>query len=354
MFSGMFRRRQPADLPAAAESVGSYEVPLYTNAAYYPNWRIYKKQPPSSLRLGFISHVFYAFACDEWADTQMPVDGTEGCLRAFVQLKQQYSKMKIILSVGGGGKGSENFAAVAHSRSRVETFLRSARAVVDQFGLDGIDVDWEHPADSKQGKDYVRLLAKLREVLPAPRYVLTTCLPAGQWALRNIDLSAAQQYLDMVNLMAYDFSGPWEAETGHQAQLYGSPISGYSAVEYVLSQGVPARKLILGVPVYGRSFLGSNGPGQRYTGTGGEDGVFDYSDLPRPGAQESHDKQAGAASCVGADGGFVTYDVPATVRQKAQFVISSKLGGLFYWHICSDARGPRSLIETGYNTLHDM
>lgn len=69
----------------------------------------------------------------------MPVDGTEGCLRAFVQLKQQYSKMKVILSVGGGGKGSENFPAVAHSRALVETFIRSARALVDEFGLDGID-----------------------------------------------------------------------------------------------------------------------------------------------------------------------------------------------------------------------
>lgn len=215
-------------------------------------------------------------------------------------------------------------------------------------------VDWEHPADPKQGKDYVRLLSKLREVLPAPRYVLTSCLPAGQWALRHIDLAAAQTHLDMINLMAYDFSGPWEAETGHQAQLYGSPISGYSAVDYVLSQGVPSRKIILGVPVYGRSFLGSNGPGQRYTGTGGEDGVFDYRDLPRPEAQEYHDKEAGAASCVGPDGGFVTYDIPATVQQKAEFVTSSRLGGLFYWHICSDARGPRSLIETGYNTLHEM
>ena len=171
----------------------------------------------------------------------MPVDGAEGCLRAFVQLKQQYSKMRVILSVGGGGKGSENFAAVAHSHSRVETFVRTARELVDQFGIDGIDskaaylldsdtsrmhmtndicyaVDWEHPSDSKQGKDYVRLLARLREVLPAPRYVLTTALPAGQWALRNIDLAAAQKHLDMINLMTYDFAGPWESETGHQAQ----------------------------------------------------------------------------------------------------------------------------------------
>lgn len=214
-------------------------------------------------------------------------------------------------------------------------------------------VDWEHPADSRQGKDYVRLLVKLRESLPAPQYFLATCLPAGQWALQNIKLAAAQKHIDMINLMAYDFAGPWDPETRHQAQLYGSPTSGSSAVDYALMQGVSPKKVILGIPVYGRSFLGSNGPGQRYTGSGGEDGVFDYRDLPRPGAQEYHDQQAGASSCVGGDGGFVTYDTPATVQQKAEFVTSSKLGGLFYWHICSDARGSRSLIETGYNSLHD-
>ncbi|CAG7933835.1 unnamed protein product [Penicillium olsonii] len=381
--SSLFRRRAGRD--PATES--HYEVPLYTNAAYYPNWRIYRKEPPSSLRLGFISHVFYAFAwvredgtvylSDEWADTQMPVDGTEGCLRAFAQLKQQYSKMRVVLSVGGGGKGSENFAEVSNSRSKTDTFVRTARGLVDQFGIDGIDseipssrpkdnrrkleylltiftVDWEHPSNSKQGKDYVRLLARLREALPAPRYVLTTALPAGQWALKNIDLSAAAKYLDMINLMTYDFAGPWAPETGHQAQLYGSAVSGDSSVSYVLSQGVSRRKIILGVPVYGRSFLGSNGPGQRYTGNGGEEGVFDYRDLPRPGTQEYHDPRIGAGSCVGADGGFVTYDTPGTVKQKAEFVTSEKLGGLFYWHVCSDARGPRSLIETGYNTLHEM
>jgi chitinase len=76
---------------------------------------------------------------DEWADTQMPVDGAEGCLRAFVQLKQQYSQMRVVLSVGGSGKGSENFAAVAHNRSTLDTFVRTARGLVDQFGLDGID-----------------------------------------------------------------------------------------------------------------------------------------------------------------------------------------------------------------------
>ncbi|OJJ47922.1 hypothetical protein ASPZODRAFT_158776 [Penicilliopsis zonata CBS 506.65] len=354
-----------------------YEVPFFVNAAYYPNWRVYRKQPPSSLRLGFISHVFYAFAwvkpdgtvylSDEWADTQMPIDGTQGCLRAFTQLKQQYSKMKVILSIGGGGKGSENFAAVANDVQRVETFVKTAKELVHQFGLDGLDIDWEHPSDSQQGKDYLYLLARLRQGLPSPRYVLSICLPAGEWVLRHINLTAAQEYVDLINIMAYDFTGPWTSETGHQSQLY-SPITGsgsageaaspspscHSVVSYVLGQGVNPKKLLLGIPTYGRSFLGSTSIGQPYTAPGGEDGTFDYRDLPRPGATEQYDEAAGAAYCTGGDGGFVSYDTPRTVSQKAKFVTKLKMAGLFYWHIGADARGPRSLIETGYNTLHDM
>lgn len=58
MFSQMFRRRPQAVDPAPEDQA----VPIYINSAYWASWTIYRKQPPSSLRLGFISHVFYAFA----------------------------------------------------------------------------------------------------------------------------------------------------------------------------------------------------------------------------------------------------------------------------------------------------
>lgn len=69
----------------------------------------------------------------------MPVDGTQGCLRSFAQLKMQHTGLKVILSVGGGGKGSENFAQVARNPKAVANFVASARQLVDQFQLDGID-----------------------------------------------------------------------------------------------------------------------------------------------------------------------------------------------------------------------
>lgn len=113
-------------------------------------------------------------------------------------------------------------------------------------------------------------------------------------------------------------------------------------------------KVLLGVPVYGRSFLGTNNIGQVPHGAGGEEGVFLYKDLPRPGAsQEIVDEVVGAAYSVGGDGGFVTYDNPETVKIKANYVKQKGLGGIFFWTGAADVRsGERSLIETSYVTLH--
>lgn len=223
-------------------------------------------------------------------------------------------------------------------------------------------VDWEHPANPQQGDNYIQLLAALRVSLPSPSFILTSALPAGEWALRNINLSQASNHLDFINLMAYDFSGPWTTLCGHQAQLdtpahpYSSDaiISCRSAVTYLRSKGVPSTKILLGIPAYGRSFLGATKVGDPYVGHGGEEGTYEYQILPRPGAQEWVDQQVGAAFCVGGDGGFVSYDNPQTVQLKAQFAKQQRLGGLFYWTGTADTKGPRSLVEAGYNSLHDL
>ena len=230
------------------------------------------------------------------------------------------------------------------------------------YGTDLCPVDWEHPSNPQEGADYILLLDATRNFLPSPTYTMTTALPAGQWALANINIGMASTYVNFINLMAYDFSGSWSDATGHQAQLYtpqrphshAATISGHAAVAYMYSQNVPLRKILLGIPTYGRSFLGADGIGQAYLGHAGEEGTFDYHSLPRPGAQELVDREAGGAYCISEDGGFVTYDNPETVQMKASYVKATRLGGLFYWTGTGDTRGPRSLVETGYNALHDL
>ncbi len=291
------------------------------------------------------------------ADAQLDVDGSRGCLGSLAAIKQRTPHLKVILSIGGA-ESSQNFAAVAASAALRDNFGRSARGLVAASDLDGIDskstirlylhtceavcyrtieskadmciiVDWEHPCDAQQGRDFLSLLATVRLHLPNDEYLLTAALPAGYWVLQHIDLYRAQEYLDFINLMAYDFYGPWTPTAGHHAQLYPGntgELSGSVAVDYVKSTGFPAKKILLGIPAYGRSFLGANGPGETCRGYGGEEGSFEYRDLPRPGTEERVDNARVAASCVGGDGGFVSYDNPQTVTVKGRYCKAEQLG----------------------------
>jgi chitinase len=92
--------------------------------------------------------------------------------------------------------------------------------------------------------------------------------------------------LDFVNLMAYDFSGSWDQKAGHQANLFHSqqdpgctPFSADKAVKDYISYGIPAEKIVLGMPLYGRAFCNTSGPGHHYQGNGEgswEAGIWDY------------------------------------------------------------------------------
>lgn len=272
-----------------------------------------------------------------------------------MHLKQKHPHLQVILSIGGGNS-PEVFPVVASSTLLRDNFARSARGLVEASGLDGIDIAWEYPCDAKQGYDFLALLAAVRIHLPEDQFILTAALPANKAVLQFIDLAVISDYLDFVNLMAYDFFGAWTPKSGHHAQLYNiskDETSGSSGVSYLMSHGFPAQKILLGIPTYGRSFLHATGPGQKFRGGGGDDGTFEYNQLPRKGCKEVVDKRHVAAQCIGADGGFVTYDNPDTVKVKAGFCKQKGLGGLFYWNGPADSKDKsRSLIAAGFRALH--
>jgi hypothetical protein len=165
--------------------------------------------------------------------------------------------------------------------------------------------------------------------LSEEQYILTAALPANKAVLQWINLGQAALYLNFINLTAYDFFGAWTPRTGHQSQLYAmskDETSGSTGVGYLMQAGVPGKKILLGIPLFGRSFLHATGTGQKFKGVGGEDGSFEYKDLPRRSTREQVDKRSVAAQCVGGDGGFVTYDNPDTVKMKAAFCKQKGLG----------------------------
>ncbi|KAI6087199.1 glycoside hydrolase family 18 protein [Hypoxylon rubiginosum] len=342
----------------------------FINAVYYPSWRVYKGFPPSSLQLDCINQIFYAFTrlnsdgtlrpLDEFSDFTKAVDGEKGCLRALAKLKQQKPDLKTLVSIGGGS-GSAEFPAVAADPARRATFARECREFVDKHHLDGVDIDWEHPHTPEQGESFIDLLGALRETLPSPQYLITTALPTGEYCLKNINMRKAAKLLDSLNLMGYDFHGPWTDVSGHHAQLNaqsGSHVyptlrnSCHRGVDYLVSKGFPKYKIILGVPVYARSFAGAHGIGQPFVSAA----EIEYYELPNDWVSTANvDRDAGAASYVDSSPGgkgFVSFDVPDTVRQKADYVNANGLGGLFYWTGVGDRRGSESLVQAGYERLN--
>ncbi|KAH8653340.1 glycoside hydrolase superfamily [Xylariales sp. PMI_506] len=345
----------------------------FVNGVYYPCWRVYRGHPPSSLQLNAITHVYYAFIrlnedgtlrfLDEHADCVKPVDGEQGCLTALSKLKSLKPSLKTLVSIGGGS-GSAEFPVVAANPMARNTFAKSCRDFVTTWAMDGVDIDWEHPETRQDGCNYIALLAELRKVLPAPRFIVTTSLPVGQYCLKHIDLNMASRLLDYLNLMCYDFNGPWTDVSGHQAQLLPPPgdaeaiyptlrNSGHGGVVYLLSRGFPANKIVLGIPVYARSFSGANGIGQPFM-TADE---MEYNELPPEWIRNATvNIITGAASFVDRSNngkGFISFDVPATVQRKAGYVKEMELGGLFYWNGVGDVSGHGSLVKAGYQTLNN-
>jgi chitinase len=254
--------------------------------------------------------------------------------------------------------------------------------------MDGLDIDWEYPANAQEAQDYVDLLKTCRAAMDSyaakyakgHHFLLTIAAPAGPKNYDVLDIEAMDPLLDAWHIMAYDYAGSWDSTSGHQANLFHSEsnpeatkFSTERAVRDYIARGVPSRKIVLGLPLYGRQFENTEGPGKPYNGIGsegslqGQPGIWLYRDLPRPGAEEFYDEEAGAAysfqNGTGSgwtgwnkntnskgrinkygEGTMVSYDTLTSARRKVEYLLENKLGGAVFWEAAGDKKGDESLV----------
>ncbi|KAK7928501.1 Chitinase [Apiospora marii] len=187
-------------------------------------------------------------------------------------------------------------------------------------------------------------------------------MPAGHEKYTKLPLFDMAQIVDAFNLMAYDYAGSSSLLSAHQANLYpnprnleSTPFSTDAAIVDYIAVGVPRSKIILGMPLYGRAFENTPGPGEPYSGVGKgswEDGVWDYKALPRSHLDPQNDIIAGATyTHDNTSQQLISYDTPDMVRTKVNYLKSKGLGGSMFWEASGDRNDTESLIRTSYSSL---
>ncbi|KAI6452342.1 Chitinase 4 [Pyricularia oryzae] len=359
------------------------------NVAYFVNWGIYGRNfHVQNVSADKVTHLLYAFAnlrddgtvvggdieadiskhypTDSWNDVG---NNAYGCVKQLYKLKKANRHVKVLLSIGGW-TWSTNFPSAASSEANRNRFASTAVGLMKDWGFDGLDIDWEYPADATQGQNMVLLLQAVRDALdayaaqhaPGYHFLLTIASPAGPTHYQKMQLGQLAGVVDKMYLMAYDYAGAWDATSGHQANIFPSgsnptstPFSTDRAVADYMAAGVPPSKIVLGMPIYGRTFQNTDGPGGAYSGTGPgswENGIWDYKALPRPGATELYDAATGATwSYDAARREMVTYDTADNVRRKVDWARARGLGGSMFWELSGDRSDGASLVGTSAASL---
>ncbi|KAM5448794.1 Chitinase 4 [Microsporum canis] len=364
--------------------------PGLKTVGYFTNWGIYgRNYQPADIPANHLTHILYSFANvrpetgevylsdtysdlekhypeDSWNDTG---NNVYGCIKQLFLLKKQHRHFHTLLSIGGWTYSS-NFAAPASTSQGRETFARSAVKLVADLGFDGIDIDWEYPKDATEAQNFVLLLEATRyeldkfsaEVVRRPdggRLLLTVAAPCGESNYAQLRMAEMDRYLDFWNMMCYDFAGSWGSTAGHQANLYLSrdnPASTAFSIDAALNAymagGVHPSKIICGLPLYGRAFEQTDGPGKPFQGVGEgswENGIWDYNALPKDGAEEYNDEYLVASwSYSASQRKMISYDTPLITWKKTEYIRQTGLGGAMWWELSGDhpINHERSLIKT--------
>lgn len=318
-----------------------------------------------------LTHILYAFAdvnpdtgavflTDSWADEQIHYEGDSwdegghnlyGNFKALYKLKRDNRHLKLSLSIGGWTY-SPHFAPMADDAGKRAKFVSSSVDLVKDYGLDGLDIDWEYPKDASQAQAYVDLLKELRQALDhlhdqmdpqGSRFELTIAAPAGPDNYKVLKVKEMDQYLDFWNVMTYDLAGSWDSVAGHQANLYPASDKSLSvdgALKHYLEAGVHPCKVVMGIPLYGRGFEHTDGVGKPFQGGGQgtwEAGVYDYKKLPPTGAKEFFDpKLVAAGSYDSSKKTLISYDTLQSVQVKLDYINKKNLGGVMVWDLTSD------------------
>lgn len=339
----------PAPSPTPASAV---------KAGYWPAGR-WATFPTSAINTSYFTHIYYAFVEPDPTTYRLNITQLDDQLLATfaTTLRNKQPPTKALLSIGGGASNSIAFAKMANSAANRAAFIDSTIAVARNYGLDGLDLDWEFPRNQEEMNNLGTLFSEWRAALDKEaattgrqRLLLTAAVYfAAKFILadnRIYPATSISENLDWVNAMCFDYRGAWDpSATGAPAALFDpkSRVSTSFGLKSWVDSGVPPKKVVMGLPLYGRTWKlrdpTVHGIGAPAVGAGPGNGVLIFSTLvdyiAKNNATVVYDGTTiSAYSYTGT--AWIGYDDVKSVTEKIDYAQGMGLAGYFFWALGYD------------------
>ena len=264
---------------------------------YMPSWAGNVNQ----VQYSKLTHINYAFLLPTATGGLQAIDNPAK-LQSLVSTAHA-NNVKVLISVGGWNDGNDSgFEGLAANGTHRNNFVTNIINFVNQYGLDGVDIDWEYPDPGASANNYITLMTQLSTEMHNRGKLLTGAIVGTGGA--SI-LNSAFALVDFYNLMAYDYNN-----FDHSTYSYAS-----QSINYWRGRGLPAAKIVLGVPFYGRPTWES------------------FAQLIARGANPYADVFDN-----------VGYNGITTIKQKTNLAFDQG-SGVMIWELSQDATGANSLLS---------
>jgi GH18 family chitinase len=191
-------------------------------------------------------------------------------------------------------------------------FIQNLKAIVDEYQLDGADIDWEYPDPGESSQNFLALIRELRTAMP-DKLLTTAVVSYGDDNGLGIP-AASFELFDFVNIMTYD--GP----------DHGSMEQFENGLAYWSGRGLPKEKIVMGVPFYG-------------------DPNMPYFKLVKA------DPAAAQMDAYEYYGTTFHYNGIPTIQSKTRMAMD-RASGIMFWALDHDTQGELSLVNAIYQTVH--
>lgn len=273
---------------------------------YFPSW----SGDVNTIQYNKVTHINYSFLLPNPDGSLRNLDGGGARLQSLVQ-KAHSAGVKVLIAVGGWNDGDDSaFRSLAANSGYRSNFVSNVVNFVNQYHLDGVDIDWEYPNGNEVGS-FRLLMQQLSSALHSRGKLLSAAVTAND-SPGSVD-STIINAVDFLNLMVYDMGNPHSTYSGAQAAL----------THWKYNEGLPKDKMILGVPFYSHINWVS------------------YKDvIARYGAWAAQVDNAGG----------LDYNGQPTIRAKSELALM-EAGGVMFWEISQDTRDDTSLMSTIWDVV---